>query len=313
MSTSTRSLWLLPALLLLVLAHNAAAQIGLRLDAKFKRYLRYEKIDLTLLIHNYSGNTLIFGGEDLQDSGKLTFTIDTQSRNIVSLLDPNANPLRGIILRPGERRELTLTLNALYDLQREDVYTVSANVEHARLPNIHQSNATTFEVREGTRILEKNIGLPADNDTALIASLQVSLMLFNDGIGTIYCLRVEDDDNVYGTFRIGPYISGSQPQMDADSSSAIHVLVQVRPRLYSYAIYSMVADEVKLRQQQYYVSETGIPTLSRDTGYLKVLYGRLAREGVDYELTDDYGTRERNSRRTPGPANIIPNKPQLEK
>lgn len=300
MRTSTQqSLRLLPLLLLLLIAHNAAAQIGLRLDAKFKRYLRYEKIDLTLLIHNYSGNTLIFGGEDIQDSGKLSFIIDTQSRNIVSLLDPSANPLRGIILRPGERRELTLTLNALYDLQREDVYTVCANVEHARLPNIHQSNSITFEVREGTRLLEKNIGLPAENDTAMIASLQVSLMLFNDGIGTIYCLRVEDDENVYGTFRVGPYIAGSQPQMDADSSSAIHVLVQVRPRLYSYAIYSMVADEVKLRQQQYYVSEAGIPTLSRDTGYLRVLHGRLAREGIDYELRDDYGNQERSSRRTP--------------
>jgi hypothetical protein len=298
MPRSRRFLWLLPSLLLLLLAPDASAQIGLRLDAKFKRYLRYEKIDLTLLIHNYSGNTLIFGGEDMQDNGKLSFTIDTQSRQLVSALDPTANPLRGIILRPGERRELTLTLNALYDLQREDVYTVCANIEHARLPNIHQSEACTFEVREGTRLLEKNIGLPAANDSAMIASLQVSLMLFNDGIGTIYCLRAEDDEHVYGTFRIGPYISGSKPQMDADSSSAIHVLVQVRPRLYSYAIYSMVAGEVKLRQQQYYVSETGIPTLSRDTGYLKVLYGRLAREGVDYELRDDYGNRDRAGRRT---------------
>ena len=279
----------LPAVLLVLLAAGGACvhgQVGMRLTAEYQRYLRYEPIELTLTLRNYSGNTLIFGDQD-GARGSLNFNIESQTQKIVAQLDPDLNPISDIILAAGASRELKIVMNQLFDMQRNDVYKVMAVLEHQRLPQAYVSDVVTLEVREGTTVSEKMIGLPAANDRDLIRSLKASLMLFHEGTSTIYCLRVEDDEHVYGTFRVGPYISGSKPQLEADASSAIHVLVQVRPRLYSYAVYSLVGDAVKLRQQRYYKPDRGIPQLSSDPGYLKLLNVIPAVEGVDYRFDNE--------------------------
>ncbi len=276
-------LFLSVALLVFLVAGVASvqAQVGMRLTAEHQRYLRYEPIELTLTLRNYSGNTLIFGDQD-GTRGSLDFIIESQTQRVTAQLDPDVNPIADIILAAGASRELKIILNQLFDMQRNDVYKITAVLEHQRLPQAYVSDVVTLEVREGTVVTERVIGIPVASEREQIRSLKVSLMLFHESYGTIYCLRVEDDEHVYGTFRVGPYISGSKPQLDADGSSAIHVLVQVRPRLYSYAVYGLVGDAVKLRQQRYYKPSGGVPTLSRDPGYLKILNVSPAIEGVDF-------------------------------
>jgi hypothetical protein len=145
-------------------------------------------------------------------------------------------------------------------------------------------------VREGIPVVSRNLGLPSSNPTAPIKTMKASLLLFNDGKGCVYCLRVEDDKNVYATIRLGPQISGAPPQLDADASSDVHILFQSAPRLYSYSVYSIVGGDVRLRQQRYYVADNGIPRLTRAPGYLKVINGRPAVEGKDYELAPQAAT-----------------------
>jgi hypothetical protein len=176
-------------------------------------------------------------------------------------------------------------------LQREGAYTVTAQIGHRRLPNDYQSNPITFEVREGIPVITRNLGLPSSSPTAVIRAMKVSLLLFNDGKGSVYCLRVEDENNVYGTIRLGPQISGAPPQLDADASSDVHVLFQTAPRLYSYSVYSILDGDVRLRQQRYYVSDEGIPRLSREPGYLKVVNGRPAVPGKDYNVKAEEATQ----------------------
>ena len=279
----------LPVVLLVFLGFGAASvqgQVGMRLTAEHQRYLRYEPIELTLTLRNYSGNTLIFGDQD-GTRGSLDFIIESQTQKVTAQLDPEVNPIADIILAAGASRELKILLNQLFDMQRNDVYKITAVLEHQRLPQAYVSDVVTLEVREGTVVTERVVGIPAASERDLIRSLKVSLMLFHETYGTIYCLRVEDDEHVYGTFRVGPYISGSKPELDSDGSSAIHVLVQVRPRLYSYAVYGLVGDAVKLRQQRYYKPAGGIPTLSRDPGYLKILNVTPAVEGVDFRSGEE--------------------------
>ncbi len=277
-----RQLVLLVALLALA-SLESWAQVGLNLKAERTRYLKYERIQMTLLMRNYSGNTLIFGETD-EMQGRLLFNVTSQSGKLVPILDPKANPLAGMVFAPGESKELTLTLNALYDLQRDDFYTATAYIDHKRLQQGFQSNTVTFEVRDGTVITQRTIGLPTEKHDELIKNVTASLLRFNEGNNSeIYCLRIEDDNCVYGTFRLGPYISGSQPQLDADGTSAIHVLIQVSSKLYSYAVYSLIKGEAKLRMQRYYLPDNGMPQISRAPGYLKILYAKPAVEGVDYQ------------------------------
>ena len=270
-------------LLILFACVLCRAQIGIKIEAKRSRFLKYEPIEITLTLRNYSGNTLVFG-KDAQGrpQGRILFSVKTRSNEIVRPIDPTANPIAGLIFAPGESRELKLTLNSLYDLQNDDYYFVSAYIEHNRIAKAFESNQLAFEVREGYILYKKEIGLPAKNENDPIRTITATLMRFNDVESDIYCLRIDDDERVYGTFRIGPYIQGSKPQRDADEASAIHVLIQIRPKIYKYAVYSVINGEAKIRIEKYYVPDVGVPTLSRSTGYLKVLYAKQALEGVDF-------------------------------
>ncbi|NLG15620.1 MAG: hypothetical protein GX561_15630 [Lentisphaerae bacterium] len=270
----------------------ASAQLGLKLESEQSCYMRYEQIKLRLTIRNYSGNTLVFGGADSTERGRLSFVIRNQANQLVTSLDPKANPLQDMILSPGMSRELTLIINSLFDMQRADTYKIEAHVEHYRLPHICASEPILVDVREGIVWKERVVGLPMRDGASAINSVQVKLMQFTDSIGSIWCLRVEDDEHVYGTFRLGPYMSSSTPQMDADGGSAIHILIQVSPRLYSYTVYSMIGEVVKLRQQVYYVAEGGYPQLSRASGYLKVINARVAKLGTDYNIKPERDWRK---------------------
>lgn len=265
----------------LLTALSVQAQVALQLKAKDTRFLRYEPIEMTLTIRNNSGNTLIFSDSDIT-SGRIFFAVNGQNGKVARSFDPTANPAAGLILAAGDTRELSISINMLHDMQREDTYSITAYLNHDRLSRTHLSNTVDVEVVEGLRIAEKNVGLPSMDDTNVIKSIQLLLLLFDARQEKLYCLRAQDEENVYAVFRLGPYISGSKPQIEIDGSSSIHILIQVRPRLYSYLIYGFVERNLRLRQQRYYVPANGTPTLDRQTGFLRVVQARVATEGVDF-------------------------------
>lgn len=270
-------------LALLCLALPLSAQIALDLQVSQQRYLRYEPIRLTLTVHNLSGNTLEFDTTKPGSGGRIAFKVDTASGRPARLLNPLLNPAQGLLLAPGESRAVEILLNQHYDMQREDGYTVQALLDHDRLPRRHISPPVRVEVQDGLPILVKNIGLPTDRATGLIKTIQLSLLRFADVEEDIYALRAEDDENVYAVHRLGSFIDGEAPQLELDGDSLVHVLLQIRPRLYVYYIFGFEGRNPMLRQKRFYVSADGMaPSLNRETGYLRVIHGQLAREGIDY-------------------------------
>jgi hypothetical protein len=270
-------------LLVLLTTLSVQAQLGVALKATRNRFLRYEPIELTVTLRNYSGNTLTFSKEG-PNRGHLFFRVDSHAERLVKERKHKGNPTDGLVLNAGETKAVTVLLNNFFDLQRPGSYTVRAQVGHARLSNDYQSEDVTFEVREGVKVITRQVGLPGTDSSTTIKAMNVSLVLFQDDDKSIYCLRVEDDNLVYATLRLGRQISSSEPEMDADAASDIHILIQVRSRLYSYAVYSIANGNVKLRQQRYYLPDGGVPHLTRAPGYIKVINAKQAVEGVDYEL-----------------------------
>ena len=276
-------------LLLAMLASVCAfAQIGVKLESNHPAYLRYEPIRLKVTLTNMSGNTLIFGGKEAHEKGSLTFHVSSLSGRHVRPLDLNANPLSNVIMAPNESKVLFVRFNNLYNVQREDTYTVTAIAEHSRLPTRYKSNTLTLDVRDGIKEDERTMGLPSANSHDMIQMINFVLLRFRDTDGSLYCLRAEDANKVYGTFRVGPYIGGGRkPQMEVENGHTLHVLLQVAPRLYCYTTYSAARKEIKKRQEVYYVADGGVPRLGRETGFLKVHNVRVARRGVDYNKVDD--------------------------
>ena len=277
---------------LLVLAgvlccQHADAQIGIQIEADREKYVRYEPVKLTVTLRNYTGNTLIFG-LDRDTEGSLDFLVETPEGLPIRQLDRDANPVAGLVLGTGETKSLTLTLNNLYDMQSEGVYIVAAQVGHPRLQNDYRSNEHSLEVRTGLVLWEQMVGIPAAERSDRIQSRKITLMMFRDKKGEIYCLRSEDEGYVYGVVRLGPRIAGSEPQCDVDSVSNVHVLFLIRPRLYAYRVYDY---NLELRQEKYYVLEDYPPRLDRDQdiGRITVVGGRTAVEGQDFRLDRNAG------------------------
>lgn len=268
---------------ILFCAFAAMAQIALDLQVEQQRYLRFEPIEVKLTVTNLSGNSLEFGGDTTDTQGRIAFKIVTASGREPRLTDAIGNPANGLSLAPGAAKTLRIRLDQYYDMQKEDGYTVTALLDHGRLPRRHLSHPVRVEVQDGLPILTKNIGLPTERKSGLIKALQISLLRFADMDEDIYAMRAEDDDSVYGVFRLGSYIDGEKPQMELDDNSLIHVLLQIRPRLYVYYIFGFDGRNPKLRQKRFYISADGAPpSLNKDSGYLRVIHGKIAREGIDY-------------------------------
>ena len=283
MSKTTSTLRLVVVTLAL-LAAAVHAQIALRLTAEKPRYLRYEPIPLILQVTNLSGNTLSFGG-DLpreRNRGSVTFRVEASGGRNVAQFTLMDNPANGLKLGPGQTRELRIIINQFYEMQKEDKYAVTAYLSHPRLPSIHLSKPVHIEVYDGTPLLVQTIGMPSKSDTDLIKTLKLTLMRFADVEQDIYYLRVEDDENVYASFRLGDYIDGEKPQMELDGPNLVHILLQLRPKLFVYYIMGFDGYNLKMRQKRFYKSSDGLPpTLSR-AGYLHIEHARPAIEGVDY-------------------------------
>ncbi len=276
----------LPLLLVgiaLLSATAVQAQLGIALSSSETQFLRYEPVEVTVTLRNYSGNTLAFS-ETGANRGYLYFLIESHNGKIVRQLKPGSNPADGLVLNAGETKSLSISLNSFFDLRATGSYTVKARVGHARLSSDYQSETLAFEVREGLTMICRNVGMPGGEGDEAIKTKKASLLLFQAGQESIYCLQVEDEKFVYGTIRLGRQISSSEPELDADATSDLHLLFQVTSRIYSYRVYSLTGGQVRLRQETFYLPGNGVPRLSRSPGYITVANGRPATEGVDYRF-----------------------------
>lgn len=288
------------ALLSAVVAH---AQLGIDLKTDRLKYVTYEPIRVTVTLRNYSGNTLVFG-LDPKTQGSLDFSVSRESTAPVRPLDEGASPVSGLVLGAGETKTLTLGVNTLYDMQEEGTYDIFAQIGHPQLENDFRSDAVSVEIRHGTTIWTRSVGKPGREQGRSIASRQVSLLLFHDKDGDVYCLRVEDGEFVYRVVRLGRRVIGSSPQCDVDAISSIHVLFPVRPRLYVHQVYDY---DVKLKQERHYVLEGPVPRFHRDpdVGRIMVVGGRPAVRGVDFMYAEDDG----GASEAPHPAAQLPTSP----
>ena len=152
------------------------------------------------------------------------------------------------------------------------------------------------------------MGQPVGAAAGRIPSRRVTLLLFHDRSGDIYCLRVEDAEMVYGLVRLGSRISGAEPECDIDGASNIHVLFQMQSRLCAYRVYDYNA---QLKQEKYYVADNTIPHLVRDPdiGRISLTGGRLGTEGVDFDLNPKTGAQPRGAAVETSPTAVAPAAP----
>ncbi len=258
-------------------------QVDIELKTNRKYYISYEAIELTITLRNNSGNTLRFGAKR-ETGGRLNCIVtDERGFRVKELQKQAINPVSGLVLPAGGTKELTLTVNRSYNMAKVGHYRIRTQLSHPRLLQDYLSGEVAVDVKSGAPVFTRDIGVPTSDDKP-IQRRKCVLLDFRAEKVSIYCLKIEDDKFVYCLERLGAHTVGDRPQIQIDARSQIHILVQIRSRLFRYWVYSING---KLKQSaDYRPSARSLPRLQRDPdiGRVMVIGGTLEVPGTDHEL-----------------------------
>lgn len=263
------------------------ARIAMKLEMNRSAYLRYEKIYARLTMRNDSGQIIVFG-RDPKLSGTIDFEFTDHLKKKVALRGKTYAPA-GLVLKPGETRELYVPLSAVYDFTLPGVYRGYAYVTHPMLVNQFRTNECLFDIREGAKVWSQTAGVPKVNASAgKIEERTFVIRSLVDNAVKHYFLVVEDDKKVYAVWRLGQEVGMEEIRKELDGFSSLHLLVPISPRIFRYL---QIGCDGRREADRYYKTTSSIPQMvkSPDTGIVRVIGGAVAEEGVDYGVKANDG------------------------
>ena len=282
------------------------AQVAIVVKPVQVNYLQYESVFVRVAMRNLSAHPLAFG-ENLGLKGNLQFEIRRSDRNEPSFIrSPKDAPLpdmTGVILPPGGEKTYTFNLSKHYDLRSTGRYSVKAVLRHPQLSTPYQSKEVHFNIVRGNLIWSRTVGLPLLDDEPgeetvsedgtktekhrMIKTREYRILSYFTGKSHIYCLTLEDKENLYMLRHIGYDLGPDlRPKCEIDFLSRLSVLLPASTKVYAYYQYNT---DGKLENRQILIKDDKPPrlVLDPDTGIVKVAGGREARKDVDYEEIRD--------------------------
>jgi hypothetical protein len=250
-----------------LLATSVGAQVDVQLRLDRERYLLYEPIIATVQVNNYSAQP--FRLTDQESSPWLRVQVVRQDGQRVPQVGPGF--LGGSAqLDASQALARAVDLVAFYQIRGIGKYRANAMVRVAGIGGAFSSNQQTFEVTNGRQIWTKTVGVTEDGKVSLRTySLMVMRMEPHDWLYA----RVEDSQAgvIYGVLHLGVLVLLGPPRVEVDKESNLHVLHQIAPRHYRYALITPKAVVVK---QESYSDFDSRPTLTRlDDGRVRVVGG----------------------------------------
>ena len=121
----------------------------------------------------------------------------------------------------------------------------------------------------------------------MIKTREYRILSYFTGKSNIYCLTLEDKDNLYMLRHIGYDLGADlRPKCEIDFLSRLSVLLPASTKVYAYYQYNT---DGNLENRQILIKTDRAPrlVLDPDTGIVKVVGGREARKDVDYEEIRD--------------------------
>lgn len=285
------------------------AQVSMQIKVVQQNFLQYESVFLRLAIRNMSAHPLAFGESDTL-KGKLRFEVvpmDSREHKVIKLLPDAKQPdLTGLILAPGTNRTFLFNLTSHYDIRKTGKYLVRAVISHPQLVESYQSNEDYFTVLRGTQVWSRTVGLPLLDDSKADASAdsatgantvaknvrkietrQYRILKYNTGTQSVYCLSIEDKNNVYFLRHIGFDLGAElKPKCEIDFLSRLNVIVAASTKVFAYYLYT---PDGELEKKNILIKTDNEPFLATDieSGIVRVVGGREARKDIDYEEIRD--------------------------
>ena len=280
------------------------AQVAIVVKPVQINYLQYESVFVRVAMRNLSAHPLAFG-ENIGLKGNLQFEIRRSDRNDPSFVRaPKDAPLpdmTGVILPPGGEKSYMFNLSKHYDLRSTGRYSVKAVLRHPQMPTAYQSKEAHFNIVRGNVIWSRTVGLPlldedepsaggdgsGEEQHRIIKTREYRILSYFTGKSNIYCLTLEDKDNLYMLRHIGYDLGPDlRPKCEIDFLSRLNVLLPASTKVYAYYQYNT---DGKLENRQILMKTDRAPrlVLDPDSGTVKVVGGREARKDVDYEEIRD--------------------------
>ena len=294
------------AVLLFLMPLALRAQVAIVVKPVQLNYIQYESVFVRVAMRNLSAHPLAFG-ESLGLKGSLQFEIRRSDRNdpsfVRSLKDAALPDMTGVILPPGGEKSYMFNLSKHYDLRSTGAYSVKAVLRHPQLTTAYQSKEAHFNIVRGSVIWSRTVGLPLLDDSPeedqfdadgkkiethrKIKTREYRVLSYFTGKSNIYCLTLEDKENVYMLRHIGYDLGPDlRPKCEIDFLSRLNILLPASTKVYAYYQYNT---DGNLENRQILMKIDKAPRLvvDPDTGIVKVVGGREARKDVDYEEIRD--------------------------
>lgn len=273
--------------IMLMPVQRLCAQVGLMLYVNQSNYLQYEAVYAKVLFRNYSGHTLAFGDNE-KLTGSLDFIIETPDKRFAQKRKKEMPPIKGLILRPGETKDVIVKVSDYYKIVELGKYKIKAIVKHSQFASEYESNPVIFKVSKGIKVWEETVGVPnmGDSENKKIASRTYKIVSLFDGKDKVFFMIIEDRDRIYSLKRIGYEMSSIRPECEIDSLSRLHILLKTSPSVYSYFVFDING---QLEEKEVYKKTSTEPRLIRndDSGGVSVAGGRRARKDVEYKEEND--------------------------
>ena len=241
-------LWLV---LLVVALSPVSAQVTVELTTEQEQFLPAEAMPVTVRITNRSGQNLRLGqGEDW-----LTFSVESRENHVV----PKTGdvPVAGeFVLESSRVVTLHVDLAPYFLLTHSGRYSVIATVLIKDWNQEIRSQPKSFDIIEGSRLWEQDIGLP-DSATGTNATPEVRKFILQQANYLrsqlrLY-VRVTDASGArtLRVFPIGPMVSFGRPEPQVDKFSNMHLLYQDGPHSYSYTVINPDGEIIARRTYDY--------------------------------------------------------------
>ncbi len=261
-------------LLLFCALVTARAQVTVEVVTEQEQFLLGESLPAAVKITNRSGKTLRLG----TDNTWLSFLVEERDAAVVSVLDEV--PVSGAFdLESSKRATKEVDLAPYFALDKVGRYLITAIVTVKDLDREFRSLPKGIDIIEGTRIWEREVGIPnsaGTNATPEIRKYILQQANYLKGRLRLY-LRVTDGLG-HKTIKLQPVgnlVSFSKPDPQVASDGNLHLLYQYGPQAFNYTVFTPDGT-LLVRQTHDYTDKR--PRLKMDNDGAIVVVGGLRRE-----------------------------------
>jgi hypothetical protein len=239
-----------------------SAQVVADLALDQDQFLPGEALPVAVRISNRSGQTLRLGAEE----DWLTFSVESRDGSVVSTLG-DVPVVGDFVLASSKVATKHVDLAPYFTLMQPGRYSIVATVRIKGWDHDITSRGVSFNIIDGTRLWERDFGLPiaAGGETNALPEVRKYILQqanYVKGQLRLY-LRVTDSSGlkIYRTVPVGNVLSFSRPEPRLDRLSNLHLLYQSWAHSFSYSVYN---PEGELMTRQTFDYSDSRPRLQAD-------------------------------------------------